>query len=317
MHSVDKPKPPAKSTSERTVRVQPPSLRSENRPWCLVVVVGGNLIGSRFELDDAATLGREPSADIHLPEPSISRHHCHIFRKRGGYWVTDLGATNPTRVNGNQVDTGPLLEGDMLTVGDLVLKLLGPNSPENALVAILREQATRDPLTGLANRRHFHTNLSRQFEAATRNRKLALIVLDIDHFKRINDRHGHAAGDATLKAVGAVLSRHLRKTDLAGRIGGEEFAALLPHTEPEEAREVAERLRRALEALQPDIGGASIAVAASFGVAVGSPADAHADALYARADAALYEAKRSGRNQVLLAPMPAADEAPEVAPDSE
>lgn len=312
---MNQPTSPAKATSERTVRVQPPSLRAENRPWCLVVVVGGNLIGSRFELDDAATLGREPGADIHLPEPSISRHHCHVFRKRGGYWVTDLGATNPTLVNGSPVGTAPLLEGDLLTVGDLVLKLLGPTSPENALVAILREQATRDPLTGLANRRHFHAHLQRQFEAATRQRPLALIVIDIDHFKAINDRHGHAGGDVVLKAVGAALARHLRKNDLPGRIGGEEFAVLLPQTELEEARQVADRLRLALDALRPRIGDADIAVTASFGVAAGSPADPTSDALYARADAALYEAKRGGRNRVLLAPMPAVPETPEPDPE--
>jgi diguanylate cyclase (GGDEF)-like protein len=295
----------SKIVNERTIRVQAPTLSAESRPWCLVVV-GGNLIGSRFDLDDAATLGREPGSDIYLAEPSISRRHCHIFRKRGSYWVTDLGATNPTLVNGTQISASPLLEGDLLTVGDLMLKLLGPHSPENALVAALRDQATKDALTGLANRRHFHSVLERAFDAASDRGRLALIVLDVDHFKHINDRFGHPVGDKVLTAVGATLRKELRKNDLPGRIGGEEFAVLLPQTDPKEAVEVAERLRRALEALALDDRGTAIPVTASFGVAMADDADAAPDALYSRADASLYEAKRSGRNRVLLAAPPVA-----------
>ena len=298
----------SKIVNDRTVRVQAPSLSAENRPWCLVVV-GGSLIGARFGLGDAATLGREPGSDIYLAEPSISRRHCHIFRKRGSYWVTDLGATNPTMVNGTQISASPLLEGDMLTVGDLVLKLLGPRSPENALVAALRDQATKDALTGLANRRHFHSALERAFDAAGDRARLALVVLDVDHFKHINDRFGHPVGDKVLAAVGATLRRELRKNDLPARIGGEEFAVMLPHADANEAVEVAERLRRALEALRIEDDGASIPVTASFGVAMGSDSDESADALYARADASLYEAKRSGRNRVLLAATPPAPDA--------
>jgi diguanylate cyclase (GGDEF)-like protein len=293
----------AKVVNERTLRVQAPSLMAENRPWCLVVV-GGSAIGARFDLDDAATLGREAGSDIYLPEPSISRRHCHVFRKRGSYWVTDLGATNPTLVNGMQVSASPLLEGDLLTVGDLVLKLLGPRSPENALVAALRDQATKDALTSLANRRHFHAALERAFEVSGDRSRLALIVLDVDHFKHINDRFGHPAGDRVLTAVGASLRGGLRKNDLPGRIGGEEFAVLLPDTGAEKAVEVAERLRLGLEAMTVMDNDVRIPVTASFGVAMASDADAAPDALYARADASLYEAKRTGRNRVLLAPAP-------------
>jgi diguanylate cyclase (GGDEF)-like protein len=290
-----------KIVNERTLRVQAPSLVAESRPWCLVVI-GGSAIGQRFDLGDAATLGREPESDIYLPEPSISRRHCHLFRKRGSYWVTDLGATNPTQVNGVQVSASPLLENDLLTVGDLTLKLLGPRSPENALVAALRDQATRDVLTGLANRRHFQTTLERALETASDRSRVALVALDVDHFKHINDRWGHPAGDRVLSAVGGVLRAGLRKHDLPGRIGGEEFAVLLPDTSANEALEIAERLRSALAALQLHEQDTPVPLTASFGVAIGSDTDSGPDGLYARADAALYEAKRSGRNKVLLAP---------------
>lgn len=290
----------ARLLNEHTVRVQAPSLQTESRPWCLVVVAGP-LIGSRFELDDAAVLGREGDVDIRLAEPSVSRRHCHVFRKRGGYWVTDLGATNPTRVNGMQVKASPLLEGDLLTVGDLMLKLLGPNSPENAMVAALHDQATKDQLTGLANRRYFRAEMEKSFNASSAGTALALVVADVDHFKHINDRFGHPAGDRVLAAVGATLRRHAGPPALPGRIGGEEFAILLPGLDLDAALASAETMRVALQALELEEQGEPIPVTASFGVTTVQDSDGSADPLYARADGALYEAKRSGRNRVLAA----------------
>jgi len=295
----------AKAITEHTMRVQAPSLQAENRPWCLVVVAGA-LLGSRFELADAAIIGREGDVDIKLGEPSVSRRHCHVFRKRGGYWVTDLGATNPTRVNGMQVKASPLLEGDLLTVGDLMLKLLGPKSPENAMVAALHDQATKDGLTKLPNRRHFRAEMEKAFSEVPNGRGFALIVLDVDHFKHINDRFGHPAGDRVLVAVADVLRQNATERALPGRIGGEEFAVLLPNTGREAAVAQAESLRLALQGLRIEEAGEPIPVAASFGVAIAQGWDANADVVYARADGALYEAKRGGRNRVLLAEADAA-----------
>ena len=274
--------------TDHTMRVQAPSLAAENRPWCLVVVAGP-MVG------DAATLGRESGVEIHLPEPSVSRRHCHVFRKRGGFWVNDLGATNPVRVNGMQVKSSPLLEGDVLIIGDLMLKLLGPNSAENAMVAALHDQATKDVLTGIANRRHFRAEMERAF---AQHPQIALIALDVDHFKSINDRFGHPAGDKVLSAVGGCLRQHCAAPNLAGRIGGEEFAILLPAAH-QDALALAEQLRASIEAMPLEDEGRDISVTASFGVASRRADDANADAIYSRADGALYEAKRSGRNRVL------------------
>ncbi|GIX36193.1 MAG: GGDEF domain-containing protein [Lysobacteraceae bacterium] len=288
----------ARLLGDSTVRVAAPSLRAEARPWCLVVVAGP-AIGTRYELGDAAIIGRDPGADIQLAEPSVSRRHCHVFRKRGSYWVTDLGATNPTRVNGLQIKASPLLEGDVLTIGDLVLKLLGPNSPENAVVAALHRQATRDGLTGLANRRCFRAEMERVMAAAGEAGP-SLVLLDIDHFKHINDRFGHPAGDRVLSTVGGVLAQCVAPPALAGRVGGEEFAVLLPDAGSKAALELAETLRQALEALCLDEDGEPLPVTASFGVAERAQAEESVDALYLRADTALYEAKRGGRNRVVL-----------------
>jgi len=286
---------------DRTVRVAPPSLQTESRPWCLVIVSGAG-IGSRFDLGEFATIGRESTADIRLAEPSVSRAHCRVWRKRGGYWVTDLGATNPTRVNGMKVESMPLLEGDILTVGDIMLKMLGPRSPENAVVAALHDQATRDNMTGLANRRYFRAAMEREFAGVQRGRQLSLLVVDVDHFKKINDTWGHPAGDRALIAVAKALSGRLRATDLAGRIGGEEFAVLLPDTDLENAVKVAEMLRENIAAMRLEEEGQTVPITVSVGVAIasGDGADVNADVLYARADAALYESKRTGRNKVTV-----------------
>ncbi len=286
--------------ADRTVRVAPPSLQTELRPWCLVVVSGTG-IGSRFELGEFATIGRDTGVDIRIAEPSVSRNHCRVWRKRGGYWVTDLGATNPTRVNGMKVESMPLLEGDILTVGDIMLKMLGPRSPENALVAALHDQATRDTMTSLANRRFFRAAMEREFAGAQRGRSVALLVIDVDHFKLINDKWGHPIGDRVLIAVSKLMVDRVRTSDLVGRIGGEEFAVLLPDSGMEEGAKVAEVLREALAALLIEEGDQRIPVTVSVGVAIASlGSDVSADVLYSRADAALYESKRTGRNKVTL-----------------
>jgi diguanylate cyclase (GGDEF)-like protein len=173
------------------------------------------------------------------------------------------------------------------------------------MVAALHDQASKDALTGLANRRYFRAEMERAFAEAS-GRGMALVVLDVDHFKHINDRFGHPAGDRVLAAVGAVLRNNAGERELPGRIGGEEFALLMPGGNREAALKAAETLRKALQDLQLEDGGEPIPVTASFGVAIARPVDLSADTVYARADGALYEAKRSGRNRVLLAEADAA-----------
>ncbi|WP_374449131.1 GGDEF domain-containing protein [Stella sp.] len=165
----------------------------------------------------------------------------------------------------------------------------------------LRRLATTDSLTGLLTRRAFAAEAAREVARASRTgRPLACIAFDIDHFKSINDRHGHAAGDRVLQAVAAVCRRHLRAVDVAGRLGGEEFAILLPEADRAAAGEVAERLRAALEAAELAQGEGAIRVTASFGVGALRPDERSADPVLERADAAAYAAKREGRNRVRL-----------------
>ncbi len=168
--------------------------------------------------------------------------------------------------------------------------------------AELRRLATTDELTGLANRATLLAQLERESARAARNgHPLCLAILDVDHFKRINDLHGHPAGDDVLRTVARVLQEGTRGHDLVGRIGGEEFAILMPETSREQAIHVCERLCRAMEATPiPLPGGRESTVTFSTGIAPLSR-DESSSHLVSRADAALYEAKYGGRNQVKLA----------------
>ncbi|MDK9720809.1 MAG: diguanylate cyclase [Rhodospirillales bacterium] len=165
----------------------------------------------------------------------------------------------------------------------------------------LRRMATTDPLTGIINRRHFMDIAATEMERARRYfHPLTAMMLDIDFFKRVNDTYGHAAGDEVLKALTKACASLLRKGDAIGRLGGEEFAILLPETGLEGATHLAERLRQAFETTPVQYGGDAINFTASIGVAQITPADHVIDTILTRADDALYEAKRNGRNKVAV-----------------
>jgi diguanylate cyclase (GGDEF)-like protein len=165
-----------------------------------------------------------------------------------------------------------------------------------------RELAITDPLTGLHNRRYLWELLGRELLKARRNRTpVAAILADIDHFKRFNDTWGHEAGDLVLKRVADVIREHVRGSDIGCRYGGEELAVVLPETALEVAVERAERIRRGIEALRLAHGGKLLdPVSASFGVAIFPQHADNGEALLRAADAALYEAKRAGRNRVVV-----------------
>jgi diguanylate cyclase len=164
-----------------------------------------------------------------------------------------------------------------------------------------RQRASTDALTGVASRAHFLDGAARALSLARRyHRDLSLLMLDLDRFKSVNDTYGHAAGDATLVALVRIGSHSLREGDVIGRIGGDEFAVLLPETAAPLASQVASRLRDALVASGVDWEGRRLPLELSVGVATLCPEDDSIDALLGRADQALYEAKRQGRNCVVL-----------------
>lgn len=163
----------------------------------------------------------------------------------------------------------------------------------------LRQSVSCDHLTGLANRRAFFEGAEAELvRSRSLGRPLALVMIDADHFKRINDRHGHPAGDAVLRHLAAGLTATFRSTDLVARIGGEEFVALLPGADGPQAVRVAERLCRGVAAQVVEVDGVPIRYTVSAGVAAARPHDDGVDALLKRADRALYQAKHAGRDRV-------------------
>jgi diguanylate cyclase (GGDEF)-like protein len=203
----------------------------------------------------------------------------------------------------------------LLGTGLLVIAILASAA---ALTGLLERQgrallaattdALVDPLSGLFNRRMFDAVAGIELSRARRQRSaLTLVLIDIDHFKAVNDRHGHAAGDAVLVAVARHLKALMRREDLLARFGGEEFALLLPQLPPAATLRQAERLREAIERLDVEVNGAVIKVTVSIGIATVGPGEPSIEAALAAADAALYRAKAAGRNHVILAEAPAAE----------
>ena len=165
----------------------------------------------------------------------------------------------------------------------------------------LQQIAKQDSMTGALTRRGFFAEVEREFLRAGRyDRPSSLMVLDVDHFKSINDRFGHAAGDAVLVSIANSCMETMRRSDIFGRIGGEEFGLLLPETDAEEAREAAERIRRKIETTIVQVGGVEVRATVSMGV-VPRPASSETVATwFNEADIALYEAKQYGRNRVVV-----------------
>jgi diguanylate cyclase (GGDEF)-like protein len=278
--------------------------------WALIRYVG-NPIGEVLPLRRAdLTVGRSPENDLCLSEVEVSRHHARIELVGQEdlppiVLLSDLGSTNGTYINGRRVLTrgGPvsLQHGDVVRVGTHAFKLKYLDEMEKCYHEAVLHQTTLDALTGLSNRAAVLGFLEKQSDLARRhNRPLALVICDLDHFKEVNDHHGHAAGDQVLRRFGEVAMGRLRASDHVGRIGGEEFLVVLPETEGREALAVAEELRKALaaepmEGRSPD---RSFRVTCCFGVAQLRAEDPDAGSLLARADVALYRAKALGRDRV-------------------
>src|SRR5258706_8290656 len=171
---------------------------------------------------------------------------------------------------------------------------------DNAIVT-LHQQSITDALTRMHNRRYLYETLPREIVRAKRNESsIAVIIVDLDHFKRINDTYGHEAGDMTLRWVGSVLMKSVRGSDIVCRHGGEEFCVALPEASQESARAKAEEIRQALQELNLDYCGQPLKITASFGIAVYPEHGTDADTLLRHADEALYDAKSGGRNRVIL-----------------
>jgi diguanylate cyclase (GGDEF)-like protein len=289
--------------------VEDPPRTEDGRPQPVtfsVVVVQGPAAGARVALEREVVLGRDPRCELPLGAADVSRRHARIVPDADGHRVVDMGSTNGTYVNGRPITSRRLSAGDRIELGSCVLRYLRQGEADAEDLSALADLARRDALTGLANRRAFEEAAQREVARARRaGTSLAVVALDIDHFKLVNDTYGHAAGDLVLAEVAARAQRALRAEDLLARIGGEELAALLPGATLSAAAEVAERIRHAVFDTAIPAAAAALEVSVSLGCAALSAEEKEAAPLLARADARLYDAKRTGRNRVVFAPLPA------------
>jgi diguanylate cyclase (GGDEF)-like protein len=289
-------------TTQRTLLSRGPH-RPAPRSACVVVIHGEGL-GRRADIaGEPILVGRSQEADLVIAHKSVSREHCRIWRDGDEYRIRDLGATNRTRVNEAAVDEVVLHDGDHVVVGESILKFISQTSVEARYHEEIYQLATHDMLTELYNRRHFIEMADKEIARALRHgRPLALCIIDVDLFKPINDRHGHIAGDEVLRRIAALVGQHVRSEDIAARIGGEEFAVMLPEADAGLAERFAERVRETIAGAGFAPGGEAQRITVSIGISTLSPTRDSRPLLMAAADAALYRAKDSGRNRVCIEP---------------
>jgi diguanylate cyclase (GGDEF)-like protein len=272
-----------------------------------ITVLTGRNAGAVFDLKAPVTdIGRGSDADISLTDAGLSRRHARIQGAGDRYSIEDLGSTNGTFINGAKVTERVSLEsGAKIQIGDAtVLRFALLDQVEQEAAKRMYEMTVRDPLTSLHNRRHLDERFAEEFAFATRHKtSLTAFVIDIDHFKLVNDTHGHPAGDAVLRATAAALQRMVRTEDVLVRFGGEEFVVLARGIDDRGTEVFAERLRAGIENMRVPWEGGDLRLTVSVGVAHFSGARDYptAKAMLAAADAALYVAKNAGRNRVALA----------------
>ncbi len=282
------------------------------RDRCTLMMLSGTLPGSMVALEgDELVLGRTELAD-RIDDRGLSRRHARIYRASDGFYVEDLGSKNGTFVNGEQIAGKPrkLVDGDRIHVGqETLLRVSLHDEVEQEAAVRLYEAAVRDPLTRLHNRRSLDERLRSEFAFADRHQSLlAVILLDIDHFKRVNDTFGHPTGDKVLAKLAEALERMVRVEDLVARYGGEEFAVVVRGIEPSHLEPLCERIRKGASAVRVPSPSGDVRFTVSLGVArmlgpdhgFTSPED-----LLAAADEALYRAKSGGRDRAIINEKPA------------
>jgi two-component system, cell cycle response regulator len=273
-----------------------------------LIVLSGGIPGAMLPLSMAGSrLGRSADNAIQFPDASISRYHAFFGTdEEGQVRLTDLSSSNGTFLNGRRLSENipvRVQDGDRIQFGaSVVVKLIRPDPCEEQFQHEMFERTVRDPLTGLYNRTYFLNQFGPLADrGALRGLGTAVLMLDIDRFKRINDTHGHEIGDVVLREVAGVLRQSTRADDLVARYGGEEFVVALPVSAPDQATERAERVRSTLASKRIVANGIPVRVTASLGLAFTPPGKPRSIAtLVATADRGLYQAKHAGRDRTVF-----------------
>ncbi len=271
-----------------------------NKPYLLVLQ--GRSVGEYFLLrPPKAVIGRSDDAEVQILDDGVSRKHAEVhFKEDGTYFLRDLGSKNGTFVNGKPCTEDPLQEGDKIQLGAVtVLKFTLQDRMDESYQKRMYDSALRDGLTRLYNKRYLLTRLDTEFAFARRqSQPLSLLMIDLDHFKKLNDTWGHVVGDQVLVAIARTIEQNTRHEDVIARYGGEEFCVISRAIALDGALILAERIRSAIARQPLHSDGKVVRVTSSVGVAevdaiMTGPLD-----LIGRADEALYRAKGAGRNRI-------------------
>jgi diguanylate cyclase (GGDEF)-like protein len=284
-----------------------PRIPAPSKEHAFLLVLSGPQLGAIYPLETGRELviGRRDDADVLISDDGVSRRQASL-RVDGDHAVlSDLGSANGTYVDGARVEEARLVNGSRVHIGmQTVLKFIWADDIEAEYQRKLVEGALQDPLTGLYNRRMLEERLDAELASAKRHDRLvAILMVDIDRFKAVNDQHGHLAGDEALRMVARTLRATIRQEDFVARFGGEEFVVVAPETGLDGARQLGERIRHAVERSRCVWQDHELSVTVSVGVTVSLlPAEflpgETARQLVDVADRALYRAKDGGRNRV-------------------
>jgi diguanylate cyclase (GGDEF)-like protein len=292
---------------EISTQTIPPPLPREPSGSSYLVLLYGTYVGQVFTLGEGqVTIGRDRRCQVQLPEMSVSRHHVTIVNHDGGFVLYDIGSRNGTFVNDDRVEQPTQLSNDdRIRIGkQTVLKFVDGSDPEADYVLHMYDAAMTDVLTGIYNRRYLDAQLEKEISYGRRHGlPLAVVMLDLDRFKDVNDLLGHQAGDQLLREFAELVRSTIRVEDTLGRYGGEEFLVICRSTDGQGATVEAERIRRvtADHLFCPESHQIRITVSAGVAAALRLK-EQTAQSILERADLALYEAKNTGRNRVIAFP---------------
>ena len=274
----------------------------ESGRGCLLQIYPASSNSELMRLTTSRTfIGRDPGCDITINDHAMSRNHAAVDLLGRGYFLTDLDSTNGTYVN-DELLRGriPLEGGELIRMGGCILKFMAAMDEEANYHAVVHELMIRDSLTNAFNRSYLIPLIDNNLtECRQQNLIFSIVLLDIDHFKQINDQHGHLVGDEVLRIFCERIRHELRTADMLARFGGEEFVVACHQTPLGEASRIAERLRLAISSEEFHTQAGPIPVTCSLGVACSNGTDfPTCDQLVSAADSLLYAAKKAGRNRV-------------------
>ena len=301
----------SKRDGNSTVVLETPPLEATQltQKQATLIVVQGAEIGRDYRMRRTlTTLGRSSESDIRLSDEQASRHHARIEREwlpgsgELKYRISDAGSTNGTFVNSEPARKTELQDGDKIQIGNTVLKFVVLDGIDATFHAEVRDRITYDRLTGLLTKESLYLALESELQrCAGYGLSLAVLMMDLDRFKLVNDTYGHPMGSHVLAEVGRLIRGNARDVDVSARYGGEEFVGYLAEADMVGAQRVGERIREAIEAHHFVLDGTTARITISIGIAVTPEHGGDLKTLVNAADRALYAAKNGGRNRVCLA----------------